>query len=540
MTISAHASFCFACASGFLYPSFPAFDFGLIAWFALVPLHIAVEYAAPRRAFRVGWLAGSVAFTGAMFLVITAMNVYGKVPSRLPHSSCCCSRSISAVSGRLCRSPVVDQNGVSHLGVSAGTLSLGHPGVDPHVLSLRPALGALRVLSISVAAHYPVCRSFRRLWRLVSSGVGQCRPGGNTDLELQGLSWFQIRSFPWPSSVAAGAGFGWPCFTAPHSCRPLSMCRLARCPSSRATERRTGSKWDVAFRQETMSRFDRLTTGLGDNLDLIVWPGSRHALRVEMEPLPAPRGRHGTARRSASPVRQSGLAAAPGRPPVLLNSAYLLATDGQILGRYDKQHLVPFGEYIRFITRCCSFSISLWKESGTSEAGPGSTLLMFKPHEKSPPLAAAATNPDFHLKFGVVICYEVIFPNLVRQFAANGADFMVTVTNDAWFGPSSRHPINTSAWSSFAPWKTMSRLRGGEYRHLRIHRSVWPRVAAVIDLHQRGAAGTIPVSHQQTFYSQYGDLFAYACAILIALLCLTGYFSHDTEPAGGEPAGRPA
>ena len=57
---------------------------------------------------------------------------------------------------------------------------------------------------------------------------------------------------------------------------------------------------------------------------------------------------------------------------------------------------------------------------------------------------------------------------------------------------------------------------------------------------QEALRGTIPVGHQQTFYSQYGDLFAYACAILIALLCLTGYFSPTAEPAGGEPAGRPA
>ena len=81
MTISRARLILLACASGFLYPlSFPAFDLGFVAWFALVPLHIAVEYVSPRRAFRVGWLAGTLAFTGAMFWVITAMNVYGKVP----------------------------------------------------------------------------------------------------------------------------------------------------------------------------------------------------------------------------------------------------------------------------------------------------------------------------------------------------------------------------------------------------------------------------------------------------------------------------
>ncbi|MFZ1555964.1 MAG: hypothetical protein WAT38_07265, partial [Nitrospira sp.] len=81
MTISRARLILLACASGLLYPlSFPAFDLGIVAWFALVPLHIAVEYLSPGRAFRIGWLSGTLAFTGSMFWVITAMNVYGKVP----------------------------------------------------------------------------------------------------------------------------------------------------------------------------------------------------------------------------------------------------------------------------------------------------------------------------------------------------------------------------------------------------------------------------------------------------------------------------
>ena len=68
MTISRARLILLACASGLLYPlSFPAFDLGVFAWFALVPLHIAVEYASPGRAFRVGWVAGTLAFTGTMW-----------------------------------------------------------------------------------------------------------------------------------------------------------------------------------------------------------------------------------------------------------------------------------------------------------------------------------------------------------------------------------------------------------------------------------------------------------------------------------------
>ena len=165
---------------------------------------------------------------------------------------------------------------------------------------------------------------------------------------------------------------------------------------------------------------------------------------------------------------------------------------------------------------------------------------MYKPQEKAPPPPAAAIVPDIHVKFGVVICYEVIFPNLVRQFAANGADFMVTITNDAWFGPSS------------APYQHFGMVvfRAVENR-VAFARAANTGISGFIDPYghisqqsalftQETLKQTISVGHQQTFYAQYGDLFAYACAILTALLCLTGYFSHDTEPAGGEPAGRPA
>ena len=130
----------------------------------------------------------------------------------------------------------------------------------------------------------------------------------------------------------------------------------------------------------------------------------------------------------------------------------------------------------------------------------------------------------------------MIFPNLVRQFAANGADFMVTVTNDAWFGPSS------------APYQHFGMVvfRAVE-NHVAFARRRIPgissssiRMAACCSSHRshpRGAAGTIPSASTDPFYSQYGDLFCVCLCYTHRALCLTGYFSHDTEPAGGEPAG---
>ncbi len=544
MTISRARLILLACASGLLYPlSFPAFDLGVLAWFAWVPLHLAVEYVSPGRAFRVGWLAGTLAFTGSMFWVITAMNVYGKVP--LPIASLV----MLLLTIYLGLYVAVYAGGLAWIRATFPTLGfLPAPFLWVSLELIRTYFlsGVPRALFgysqyqwlpiIQLADHFGVYGvSF--LLVLVNAALAETIIWG-----IKAYRGFQIRAFPWPSCVAAAAGFG---VALLYGTTLLTAAEhtLARTLSVGVVQPNIeqAQKWDVAFRQDTMERYARLTAGLGDDLDLIIWPEAATPFIFEMEP-----HYRGLLSDMASRARAPLLFGSPalrryadGRP-FLLNSAYLLATDGQILGRYDKQHLVPFGEYIPFHHSLLFFLDKLVEGIGDFEAGPGSTLLLFKPREKVPPLAGAATVPDFHVKFGVVICYEVIFPNLVRQFAANGADFMVTITNDAWFGPSSapyqhfgmvvfRAVENRVAFARAANTGISGFI--DPYGHISRQSSIFT---------QEAMKETITVGHQQTFYAQYGDLFAYACVILTALLCLTGFFSHDTEPAGGEPAGRPA
>ena len=99
----------------------------------------------------------------------------------------------------------------------------------------------------------------------------------------------------------------------------------------------------------------------------------------------------------------------PDRRPYLLNSAYLLSPDGQLLGRYDKHHLVPFGEYIPLKSSLLFFLDKLVEGIGDFEAGPGPTVLTLtpKPRSAAEGMAGAIPRP---MKFGVAICYEVIFP----------------------------------------------------------------------------------------------------------------------------------
>ena len=107
-----------------------------------------------------------------------------------------------------------------------------------------------------------------------------------------------------------------------------------------------------------------------------------------------------------------------GRPNRFTNTAFLV-TDRGIVGRYDKIHLVPFGEYVP-LSGVIGF-VRGWAEF-IADLEPGSRAVVF---------------PGPPAPFGVVICYEGIFPDLFREFVNNGARVMVNMTNDGWFGRTS-------------------------------------------------------------------------------------------------------
>ena len=102
------------------------------------------------------------------------------------------------------------------------------------------------------------------------------------------------------------------------------------------------------------------------------------------------------------------------------NSAYLLSPSGELVGKYDKIHLVPFGEYVP-LARAFSSSSDPWGK-GSEILNPGRRSTIFSLPQG---------------KFGVLICFEIIFPDLCRRFVKKGANFLVTITNDAWFGKTS-------------------------------------------------------------------------------------------------------
>ena len=290
-------------------------------------------------------------------------------------------------------------------------------------------------------------------------------------------------------------------------------------------------KWDTAHREQTLARFDQLTERLGRATDLVVWPEAATPFVFEREPVYQLQ-LIALANRAQAPILfgSPALRFYPDRRPYLMNSAYLLAPDGQLLGRYDKHHLVPFGEYIPLKSSLLFFLDKMVEGIGDFEAGTGPTVLTLTPKPRS----AAAGNTGTTSKpisFGVAICYEVIFPNLVRQFAANGAEFLVTVTNDAWFGASSA----ASQHFSMVVFRSVE-------NHLAFARSANTGISGFIDpfgriveatpiFTEQAVKATVQVWRPHTFYSRYGDVFAYGCVIICAFLFLFGLFrTKESEP----------
>ena len=536
MTHSLARSLVLAGVSGLFLPlSFPKSELGLLAWIALVPLHWALDGKTKTQAFWIGWLSGTIAFTGMMAWVVTTMNTYGKVPLVISY----------AIMLLL----------TAYLGLYVGLYSAG--AVWFRTLIPRYGLFAVPCLWVSLElirtyflsglpwgllgySQYRQIEVIQIADHMGVYGVSFLIVLVNVALaEL--LSWlmplcrgFRPARLPWElaAMTALLVTLSWE-----YGLRTLSGAPFSDIPRSSLTvgvvqpNVDQAVKWDTAYREETLARFDRLTGRLGSATDLVIWPEAATPFVFEREPVYQLQ-LIALANRAQAPILfgSPALRFYPDRRPYLLNSAYLLSPDGQLLGRYDKHHLVPFGEYIPLKSSLLMFLDKLVEGIGDFEAGPGPTILTMTPKARSSTVGIASTTPR-PVKFGVAICYEVIFPNLVRQFAANGAEFLVTVTNDAWFGPSSAPSQHFS----------MVVFRSVE-NHLAFARAANTGISGFIDpfgriveatpiFTEQAIQATIRVWRPHTFYSRHGDVFAYGCVIICALLCLFGYF----RTKGSEP-----
>ncbi len=184
------------------------------------------------------------------------------------------------------------------------------------------------------------------------------------------------------------------------------------------------------------------------------------------------------------------------------NSAYFMDRSGKVDGVYDKIHLVPFGEYIPW-KRLLSFIEVISKDVGSFE--PGSSYLVAR--------------IDGH-PVNAVVCFEAVFPDMVRRFVRQGSELIINLTNDGWYGDSA------------APFQhlAIARFRAVENRRFLL-RSTNSGISALVNpdghiqastgiLREAICRGRFDFMTTETFYTRYGDVFVFLCAIISVGLAL--------------------
>lgn len=253
-------------------------------------------------------------------------------------------------------------------------------------------------------------------------------------------------------------------------------------------------KWDREYQAATLEIYERLARRVAAGPPaLIVWPETAAPFFLRREPELG-----GRVARLAGETGSPMLVGAPdvGEDGRLYNSAFLVQPDGRLSGRYDKRHLVPFGEYVP-LRQIFFFVDRLAEGIGDFGRGQGATLLT-----------------TGGVPFGTMICYEAIFPDEVREFVQEGARFLVNITNDAWFG-------RTGAPAQHLAMAAMRAVETGTYLVRAANTGYSAVIApsgAVVEqtpwFTETALAATIRLRTAETPYVRYGDVLGWACAVV--------------------------
>lgn len=279
-----------------------------------------------------------------------------------------------------------------------------------------------------------------------------------------------------------------------------------------------GVKWSRERLTATLDTYARLTREAArDGAELVVWPETAVPAAIE------------TSQREVDLLsdlaRETGVAlvvgavgiepAPPGEPPRVYDSAFLLTPGGAVADRYDKTQLVPFGEYVPFQDLLGRFVVAVARGIATTGVTAGAR-----------PRAVEIELPGGgRLTAGVPICYELLFPDLVRRFVRDGAQMLLAITNDAWYGHTGApfqflaitalRSAETGVWTARAANTGVSAIIDGRGR-VRSRTRIFERAWLAADVARR------PAAQGGTFYVRYGDWLVGACWIGLLALAARG------------------
>lgn len=472
--------------------AFPRPDIFPLSWVALVPLLLVMG----RRPFATGFVCGGLFFALVLYWLNIVMTTYGglqPVFSLLAY--------LFLIVYLAC-----------YFGAATGlTCLLGRILKLPPVVILPPLWVALEYLRANLLTGFP--------WALLgysqqnfSTAIQSADVTGvygvsfllvAVNCALAGIAAAPKSRRAWLAATAVllltstHLGYGW---WKNHQINPLpgASLRVALIQGNIDQTR----KWLPEARKENLDTYLNLSRQAASRpLDLLIWPEAATPFFFQEESPWSDQVRQltaslGTALLFGSPAFEAG----PDGGVHYYNSAYLLSSTGRRLGRSDKVHLVPFGEYVPLSG---VFSFINKMVVGVGDFSPG-TLVPLQLNDQ---------------RLGVLICYEAIFPQLARDYVRQGSRLLINLTNDAWFGRSS------------APYQhlAMARFRAIENR-IWLARAANTGVSALIspegEITTSGPIfeplclyGRVGLEPETTIYTRYGDFFAFFCIVATIGFC---------------------
>ncbi len=489
-----------AAVSGILLTgSFPETGLSWLAWFAILPLLIAVRDLEFRQSFRLGLLTGLVHYLTLLYWLSYTMKTYGHLPVYL------CIPVLFLFSFYL----------ALYIALFSGMFSR---------ISSGPLLSFFMIPVLWVALEY--VRSFLFTgfpWELIAYS------------QYKALHIIQVSDILGPygvsfllamSNATVFIGFLYKTGTQRHekkiSIRHVAISLLVFIfvfagfwyygksrieKTDRAVSDSAGitisviqgnisqsEKWDPAFQYATVKKYINLSrAATADKPDLVVWPETAAPFYFLYDKELTKKVQNGVAETGAGFLIGSPSFIRDGEKIEFYNSAYMLGPDGKVTGKYDKVHLVPFGEYVP-LKKWLPFLGKMVEQVGDFSSGEKGSTVGLNGHS-----------------IGVLICYELIFPYLSRAEVINGAGLLVNMTNDAWYGRTS------------APYQhfSMAVFRAVENRRALV-RAANTGISGFVDPAGRIIGSTplfedavmtkrVPVLKELTFYTRFGDVFALAC-----------------------------
>ena len=495
-----------AIATGLLLTaSFPFVDWGFFAWIALVPLFFAIKDGTPLSSLLLGILSGVVHYATLLYWIAGVISHYGQLPALL-----CIVLFMSLVLylsfypglfamfvNRLSTRSIPYYLSGPFLWVALEYIksyflsgfpwqNLGHSQYNwLHLIQISDIFGVYGLSAIIIAVNGVL---FKALYSLSGERSFAWRPGFGVALLLVVL-------------LAYGT---WRIETVDRAVEDAPKRKIAVVQGNIDQS----VKWLPSFQYETLRRYGTLSAAaLKKEPDLIIWPETALPFYfLHDEDLTS---------RTLKLVRDCGVYFVLGSPSFsktgqqirYYNSAYLVGPGGTVEGKYDKVHLVPYGEYVP-LKKYFPFVGKMVQAVGDFDFGTAGQVLLWENN-----------------KIGVLICFEAIFPELTQSMVRNGAQVLINITNDAWFGRSS------------APYQHLSMV---VFRAVESHRAVARAantgVSAFVDpvgrlldetplFEEASQSRELPLMSQRSFYTRYGDVFALGCILMSLVVYVTSFWS---------------